>query len=360
MRGKVTPRRRDRVLLYGATGYTGARLAKRLAADGIDVMLAGRDGRNVAALARRLKLPWQELGLEDPARLDAALSACGVVLHAAGPFLQTAEPMMRAALRSGTHYLDLAGEWPVFERARQLDGEARRAGVMLLPGIGFTIVVSDCLLAMLSRHHPDLTLLRLAISMPDEISGGTLRSMLGLTSPHVMVRRRGRLTPLPVGSLCHGFDFGEGTRRAMAVNWPDVVTAEFTTGVSTIETYAEVNWSGELLYRMSAIAAPLLSVPLVNDTLGIVSGLVPSSSSSSGCRESSGFVVVAEAVDPWRRTFSLRVRTRDGYTVTMDTASLVLQRVLAGSRQAGFMTPARLLGPDLLGECASVEMVQGS
>lgn len=56
----------------------------------------------------------------DPASLDRALSGAAVVINCAGPFANTAPPVMDAALRAGVHYLDVTAEQAValhaFER----------------------------------------------------------------------------------------------------------------------------------------------------------------------------------------------------------------------------------------------------
>jgi short subunit dehydrogenase-like uncharacterized protein len=71
-------------------------------------------------------------------------------------------------------------------------------------------------------------------------------------------------------------------------------------------------------------------------------------------RQRAGFVMVAEAVDPWRRVTRLRMQTRDGYTVSELTAAAAVSRVLAADAEPGFQTPSRVFGPDfILGlECA--------
>jgi saccharopine dehydrogenase (NAD+, L-lysine-forming) len=48
-------------------------------------------------------------------------------------------------MRTGTHYLDLAGEVPEYRSLEARDQEARAAGIMLLPGAGFGCVPTDCL-----------------------------------------------------------------------------------------------------------------------------------------------------------------------------------------------------------------------
>ena len=75
-------------------------------------------------------------------------------LHCAGPFSRTWRPMYDACLGTGTHYLDITGEIDVFEALAARDRAARDAGIMLLPGVGFDVVPSDCLIADLAARHP--------------------------------------------------------------------------------------------------------------------------------------------------------------------------------------------------------------
>ena len=120
-----------RALLYGATGYTGRAIAQQLAHDStgeLDLLLAGRDAAKVRALAEPLGLPWRAFDLTAPGAVAAALADVQVVLHAAGPFAQTAQPMIDGCLATGTHYLDLGGEWPVFARSWRVTPRRRARG----------------------------------------------------------------------------------------------------------------------------------------------------------------------------------------------------------------------------------------
>src|SRR5262245_43200382 len=94
-------------------------------------------------------LDWRASGLDDARGLDGALAGATVVLHCAGPFASTWRAMSDACLRARAHYLDITGEIAVFEGLATRDAEARKAGVMLLPGVGFDVVPSDCLAAHL-------------------------------------------------------------------------------------------------------------------------------------------------------------------------------------------------------------------
>jgi short subunit dehydrogenase-like uncharacterized protein len=139
-------------LLYGSYGYTGRLIATRALELGLRPLLAGRDAGKVRAHAAELGLEHRAFSLDDAAALDAALGEAPVVLHAAGPFSRTANPMAEACIRTGTHYLDITGEIAVFEAMAALGAKARDAGVMLLPGAGFDVVPSDSLAAHLKRR----------------------------------------------------------------------------------------------------------------------------------------------------------------------------------------------------------------
>jgi saccharopine dehydrogenase (NAD+, L-lysine-forming) len=342
-----------RVLLYGATGFSGRFLTRCLKEQGIDVVLAGRNEGRLADMARRWNLDYRVFSLEDRSQMEASLDTIQVVLHAAGPFQRTALPMMSACIRTGTHYLDLAGEWPVFQQAMDLDGPAASNGVMLMPGIGFSIVASDCLLAMARARFPEAVALRLALSAPDVMSRGTFRSLMGLTRSTVMVRRHGTVTALPAGSLSRCFDFGAGLRKAVAVNWPDVFISQATDGIPCLEVYAQADWPVHFAYRAGSSMAPLHQSPLGQRLLDLVSQGWPEAPSAAQ-RERSGFTLVVEAQDRWRRCRSLRIQTRDGYTVTGATATAIVRRVLRGQVASGFQSPAGLYGGSLLEQAGCV------
>ena len=336
-----------RALLYGATGYTGQLVARRLAQEGVDVVLAGRDRDGVRRVAEPLGLAWASFDLSDADQVERALAEVDVVLHAAGPFERTAAPMLGACIRTGVHYLDLSGEWPVFVDAMACDAAARAASIMVMPGVGLTIVATDCLLALAKQARPDAVMLRLGISRPQVITRGTVISAATLLSPNVVIRRNDQLMTVPAGSLSHAFDFGDGLREATAMSWADVATGGFTTGVGDIVVYSELGWSQRVSYRASGIAMAITGARPWRSLGGALAAAWPEGPTEES-RRRAGFVMVAEAVDPWRRVSRVRMRTADGYTVSELTATAAVQRVLAGDWSPGFQTPARVFGSDFI------------
>ena len=144
-------------MIYGANGYTGSLIAREAVVRGTRPVLAGRNESEISKLAAELDLEFRVFGLDDASVLKESISGMQVILHCAGPFSVTSEPMITACLQAGAHYLDITGEISVFEQAHRLDEQARRADIVLLPGAGFDVVPSDCLAASLVRQLPAAT-----------------------------------------------------------------------------------------------------------------------------------------------------------------------------------------------------------
>jgi hypothetical protein len=136
-------------MIYGATGYTARLVTDRAVASGLRPILAGRSPA-VEALAARHGLPSRVFDLRDPQTVREAVAGCGVVAHCAGPFSATSGPMIDACLAAGADSIDITGEIDVFEAAQRRDAEARAAGVVLCPGVGFDVIPTDCIAATLA------------------------------------------------------------------------------------------------------------------------------------------------------------------------------------------------------------------
>jgi len=338
---------RGRLLIYGATGYTGRLIAAEAKRLGCDVVLAGRNAERLERLGASLRLPWYAVGLDEAGELDRALADVDVVLHAAGPFSVTARWMLEACLRTCTHYLDIAGELAVFQLARQYDGVSRRRGIMIMPGVGFGIVASDCLAAHVAARVPNARWLRIALSYPPIVSRGSMRTMFSLVHSHVAVRRGGRLVSVPVGRLERAFDYGEGDQWSTALSWPDVYTAYYTTGIKNIEVYVEAGVLTRSLYQLGALLAEPLSLPLVQALFRFSTNVWPEGPSMR-TNLSAEQVIVAEIEDQWRRRARVRLKTANGYEFTPFSAMAIAQRVLAGDFCIGFQTPAKIFGADFI------------
>lgn len=342
---------REKLLIYGANGYTGELVARRAVALGLRPTLAGRSAEGVGALARALDLPHRVVGLDDPSALDAALRDHGAALHCAGPFSRTSRPMAEACLRTGVHYLDITGEIAVFEALRRRDEAARAAGVMLLPGVGFDVVPSDCLAAHLKRRLPGATSLGLAFRAIGRASRGTTATALEGAGKGGAARRGGKIVPM--AHATRRVDFGRGPVEVLAIPWGDVSTAYHSTGIPNITVYTYVPQPLLRLMRLSRPLAPLLAAPPVQALLrGILRRQPPGPSDEERARGLS--LLWGEAVDGAGQRVVSRMRAPEGYTLTAAAAVHIARKTLAGEVAPGFQTPSTAFGADLVLELDGV------
>jgi len=336
----------DTFLLYGSYGYTGRLIAARALERGLRPVLAGRSEAPLKQQAAELGLPWRAVALDDPAALDAALADVPVVLHAAGPFVRTARPMAEACLRTGTHYLDITGELAVFESLAARDAEAKAAGVMLLPGVGFDVVPTDSLAAHLKRRLPGATRLALAFQpVGGGLSHGTATTMVENLAAGGAVRRGGRIVPVPAAYRTRRVDFGRGPVEVTTIPWGDVSTAFHSTGIPDVEVYTRVPAPARRMMVASRYLGWLLgSGPVQRVLKGRIDAASPGPTDEQRARGRS--LLWGEAEDAAGGRAAARMQAPEGYTLTAVTAVGAAEEVLAGRARAGFHTPSRAFGPD--------------
>ena len=349
----------SKLLIYGATGYTGRLVTAEAVRSGLRPVLAGRDPSRLAAVARTFGLEARVFGLDDSAPLTAALGDVAVVLHCAGPFSRTALPMCDACLKTGTHYLDITGEIDVFEALAARDAAAREAGIMLLPGVGFDVVPSDCLIADLAARHPGGRRVRLGLAARSRVSRGTARTILE-GADNLRIRRDGAITKVRPGQLRHEFDFGTPPAAALVSVLGDVSTAWRSTGIGNIESYGQASRGFRRMTRISRRLGPLLSRRMSQRLLNRLVDLAPEGPSESE-RRGDYAILVAEIEDAEGKRSAARLRTPDPYGFTATTAVAIAVRAVAGDVRVGYQTPSSAYGADLMREFDGVhwELLDG-
>jgi short subunit dehydrogenase-like uncharacterized protein len=340
-------------LIYGVNGFVGQVITRQAVLHGLHPILAGRDAARVKTLAEELGLSYRIFGLDDPPTIDRAFQDVGLVLHCAGPFIYTYKAMADACLRTGAHYLDLTGEIPVYAALAAMDAEARKRQVMLLPGVGFDVVPTDCLAAHLQRRLPTATHLTLAFqtSGPTRLPPGTARTMLGTLPYRTKVRRNGRLEDAPVENKTRWIDFGRGPRLAILLSWGDIFMAYYTTGIPNIEDYTVLP---ERLIRLKRAADWLRPVLKLSLARRLVAPLIPTGSTPKQ-RAHTRTHVWGEVTDDQGGIAVSRLHGPEaGVDWTALAALGAVKRVLAGQFQPGFQTPARVFGADFVLETEGV------
>jgi short subunit dehydrogenase-like uncharacterized protein len=333
-------------LVYGANGYTGSLIVRMAVERGHRPVVAGR-GEGVVTLGEQTKLEARRFGLDDPAAVDRGLDGVATVLHCAGPFQHTARAMAQACLRKRVHYLDVTGEIGVFETLAAMDRPARDAGVMLLPGVGFDVVPSDCLASHLKRRLPTATKLALGFQSLGRVSRGTATTMAENLHRGGAARLGGVIKPVPAAWKTRTIDFGRGPVPAMTIPWGDVSTAWYSTGIPDIEVYLAAPWKLRVFARMSRYFGWLLRTGAVQRWMKrrIHAG-PPGPTDEERARGKS--LLWGEVRDDRGAVVVSRLRGPEGYTTTALTALAVVERALKGEASPGFQTPAKMYGPDFI------------
>jgi short subunit dehydrogenase-like uncharacterized protein len=332
-------------LIYGANGYTGELIARFAAEKNLKPILAGRNAEKVEALAKQHDLDFRVFSLEETEKLDAALAETEFVLHCAGPFSLTSKLMVEACLRNKRHYLDITGEITVFETLARFDAKAKEAGIMIMPGVGFDVVPSDCLAKYLKDRLPGATNLTLAFYGMGRISHGTQATMTMNVGRGGAIRRNGEITPVPAAYKTREIDFGEIQKTGVTIPWGDVSTAFYSTGIPNIEVYTVLPPSNLKMLKLSRYLGWLLATKPVQKYL---QKQIPAGGPSDEERAKGKSYLWGEASDESGNKVEARQLCPEGYTLTALTALLIAGKILDGNFCAGFQTPAKCYGADLI------------
>ena len=335
----------SKFLIYGANGYTGELITRYAAERGLNPIIAGRNEAAIKTLAEKHGLEHRNFSLDDTAKLDAALNEVEMVLHCAGPFSITSRPMVEACLRTKKHYTDITGEISVFEACAAADQKAKDAGVMIMPGVGFDVVPSDCLARHLKDLLPSATHLTLAFYGMGRISHGTQATMTMNVGRGGAIRKDGKITPVPAAWKTREIDFGEVKKTGVTIPWGDVATAFHSTGIPNIEVFTVVPKSALKAMKMSRYLGWLLATGPVQKYL---QSKIPPGGPSDAERAKGKTLLWGEARDPNGNRVESRLQCPEGYTTTALAALNITEKILAGNFHAGYQTPAKAFGPDLI------------
>jgi len=334
-------------LLYGAAGYTGRLVAEEAVRRGHRPILAGRSAEKLAQLADRLGLPHVVVGLDDDDALTRVVAHSRLVFHAAGPFTKTSDPMVRACLRTGVHYVDITGEIEVFESNWARQEDALRAGIVLMSGVGFDVVPTDCAARFVADRVPDARQLSIGVAIVGGTSGGTLKTVIESLPGGVIVRRDGKLTNVSAGRGVRNIPFADRDRAAIPMSWGDVSTAYRTTEVPNITVYMATSrraaWSLRVFHPM---LARMLAIDWIRRSLqGIIGTLVRGPSIDT--LSSTTTQVWAHAENERGDSHEVWVEAEGSYPFTAHAGVRIVERILGGMTP-GVTTPALAFGADFV------------
>jgi short subunit dehydrogenase-like uncharacterized protein len=339
-------------LVYGANGFTGTLIAERARDRGLRPVLAGRSREAVEAIGARLGLPVRVFDLDSPEAVAEGIRDVRLVLHCAGPYSKTSRPMVDACLRAGAHYLDITGESSVLGAVLERDAEARAAGCVLLPAVGFDVVPTDCMAAKLHEELPDATTLELAFSGGMRPSPGTAKTAVENLHVGALVRRDGQIVALPAPRT-RELPFPGGARFGMSIPWGDLVTAFHSTRIPNITVYTGVSRGIARMAPMLRFWAPILRMPA---TVRFLQRRVEKRASgpSQEDRKTRRMSIWGRVENSAGAAVEGHLDVPEGYELTTIAALESAVRVLRGDVPAGATTPSKAFGPDFVTTLAGV------
>jgi len=352
-----------RIIVWGATGYTGGLVARRLAEQGVpDVVLAGRSGARLEELAA--KLPGdQDVAVADserPQTVQALVNGDDVVVATVGPFSRHGWAAAQACAESGASYLDSTGEPPFIKRVvDELSGVATERGAVLAPAFGYDFVPGQLAAVHALRAAQTATALRVGYFTSGRgagrmTSGGTQASIASMLAEPSFAWRGRRLVRERSAARVRRFPASGGQLSAISVGGSEHLFLPRTFGqLNEVDVY--LGWAGgrsRLVQAGSAVTSVLTRVPGVpgvvdRATARMVRG---STGGPSECDRAKVLTrVIAHAVaDDGAVLARCELRGPNPYDLTAALLQAAAQRLRDGEvkPEPGVVGPAGLLGVD--------------
>jgi short subunit dehydrogenase-like uncharacterized protein len=331
-------------MIYGATGYTGRLIAREALQRGQTPILAGRNGPELRSLGAELDLPTRIFTLDNPEIVARQLRGVAAVLHCAGPFSATSTNMLAGCLRAHTHYLDITGEIAVFEAIFARAAEFQKAGIVVMPGVGYDVVPSDGLAALLKQELPDATQLTLAFGRSDPASSrGTLKTMVEATPYGTQMRQDGRIVRVDRPSPMMHVPPAGPPIQVIPVSWGDVSTAYHATGIPTITVYFAASAAERRQLAMPRLAQQVIGLAPVQALLKALIGRFVWGPSDEALSRGEMWLW-GEVRNSAGKTAAMHMRTPSGYAYTADAAVTSTLALLRGVVPPGAYTTSMAFG----------------
>ncbi len=359
-----------RIIIFGATGYTGDLTARALVARGAKPVLAARTESRVAALAEELGgLEYAVADVSSPASVRELVGEGDVLLSTVGPFVKWGAPAVEAAIAEGAHYLDSTGEGPFIRDVFETWGpRAATAGVGLLTAFGYDWVPGNLAGALaLDAAGPLATQVDIGyytvpagdgeggISAGD-MSGGTRASAAGLLLAPSYAFRDGRLVTERGAKHVRSFDVRGRPQAGISVGTSEAFAlAQSFPQLRDVNVY--LGWLGPASRPMSVMTVGTSALAKVPGVMGGVGALMDRlvKGSTGGpdaeARAHGGSYIVATAHDAAGTQLGDEVVLEgvNGYDFTADVLAWGAMHIAAGGLLGtGALGPVGAFGLDAL------------
>jgi short subunit dehydrogenase-like uncharacterized protein len=352
-----------RIVLFGATGYTGRLTAEALAGRGARPLLAARDGDALALLADRLGgLDTAVADVTEPATVRSLVEEGDVLVSTVGPFLRWGDAALDAAIEARATYIDSTGEPGFIRRVFEAEGpRAERAGAALLTAFGYDWVPGNLAGGLALRAAGErATRLRIGYFVsgrrqPGSLSGGTRASLAGVMLDPQFSHRGGLLVEERAAVRVASFEVQGRRRLGVSVGSSEAFALpRLHPGLRDVEVY--LGWFGSLSRAMQGVSLASAGLARLGParrafeagTRRFVKG--STGGPDAEARAEAGSEVVAEAVDASGETVAaIRLTGINVYDFTARILAWAAERAADGEvRGVGALGPVDGFGLDEL------------
>jgi short subunit dehydrogenase-like uncharacterized protein len=365
-----------RIVLFGATGYTGRLTAESLVRRGARPVLAGRNRSRLQELSERLAADGPALevataDVTDPVSVAALLEPGDVLVSTVGPFLELGEPAVQAALRAKASYLDSAGEPPFVRTVFQKYGpQAADAGAGLLTAFGYDYVPGN-LAAGLALQRAGDAAVRVDVGYfttgpmnASSASGGTAASAAGMLLETGFAWRHGALQPSRTAEKVRSFTLDGRRRSGISLAGSEhLALPRIAPQLDEVNVY--LGWTGPLsrpVQMGSLLLDGVRRVPAAaNGLRSLLSRYRPSPGTGPDeqARAATGSIAVGQAYDAHGSLLAhVVLRGPNGYTLTGDLLAWGAQQAQSNPLAPGAHGPLDAFGLDGMTKgCAELGLV---
>lgn len=350
-----------RIVLYGATGYTGELTARALVDRGAKPVLAGRSAEKLERMAAELGggLETATADVSDPASVRALVEPGDVLVSTVGPFARFGTPAVEAAIDAGATYLDSTGE-PAFIRRvfEHWAPPAEVAGVALLTAMGYDWVPGNLAGALaLEEAGEAARRVRTAYFATGDFgqSGGTKASTAGALVEPGYAYRDGSLVSERAAVRVRSFDAAGRTRQAISAAASEHYALPRSYPRLT-EVDAYLGWFGDrskAMARAAAVTTALMRLPGAKSVAGAITDRFVKGSTggpSAEQRTGAGSYIIGEALDGGGEILAeVHLAGADGYDFTARMLAWAASRAIETPIEAkGAIGPVEAFGVEAL------------
>ena len=333
---------KNKIIVYGASGYMGKLFATYAAQQQLPIVLAGRHTFQTG-------LPLRVFSLDNLENISNNLKDIFLVINLAGPFNATNKAMVEACIATKTHYVDIAGEVPEMEAVFKFHNQALEAGIMLMPGAGFGVVPTDIVANLAKNKLPNATHLKIGYVTEGGASRGTLKTVLKDINKEGVIVKNGKMEKKMPASAIFSFKV-EGKNNEVVYNpWrADLFTSYISTGIQNIETYSNFPalivkmMRGEMLWLRDFILKRLIN-------------LLPEGPSAKQLQKGKT-ICFAEVKNENGEKATATLIGPEAYVFTALILVEIGRKIINGDFKAGFQTP-NLYGFNLIQNIAKVKLI---